>query len=156
MRRPQRLERLPAAVLREPARAVSGAAADSGPPLLDLGRGNPETGPPPHVIEALRSAALEPGVHGYAPIRGLAQTREAIAARYRDVYGVSLDPDTEVALIPGTKTGIVELALALCDEGDTLLLPGPVLPRLSIGPRARRRTHRDCSLCARSSAGRRT
>ena len=134
MRRPQRLERLPEQYFVNLLARVSDAAADSGPALLDLGRGNPETGPPAHVIEALRSAALEPGVHGYAPIRGLAQTREAIAARYRDVYGVSLDPKTEVALIPGTKTGIVELALALCDEGDTLLLPDPYYPDYPSGP----------------------
>jgi len=107
---------------------VAAAAAQEGPPLVDLGRGNPETGPPAHVVEALRAAALDPGVHGYAPIRGLARTKEAIAARYHDVYGVDVDPETEVALIPGTKTGIVELALSLCDEGDTLLLPDPYYP----------------------------
>jgi aminotransferase len=73
-------------------------------------------------------------VHGYAPIRGLPRTKEAIAARYRDVYGVDVDPETEVALIPGTKTGIVELALSLCDEGDTLLLPDPYYPDYPSGP----------------------
>jgi aminotransferase len=113
---------------------VAEAAALAGPPLVDLGRGNPEVGPPPHVIEALRASALDPSVHGYAPIRGFARTKEAIAARYRDVYGVELDPEREVALIPGTKTGIVELALSLCDEGDTLLLPDPYYPDYPSGP----------------------
>jgi aminotransferase len=112
---------------------VAAAAAQEGPPLVDLGRGNPETGPPPHVIEALRRAALDPGVHGYSPIRGLPRTKEAIAARYRDVYGVELDPETEVALVPGTKTAIVELALGLCEEGDTLLLPDPYYPDYASG-----------------------
>ncbi len=69
-----------------------------------------------------------PDVHGYAPIRGLARTREAFAARYRDVYGVELDPEREVALVPGSKTGLVELALSLVDEGETLLLPDPYYP----------------------------
>jgi aminotransferase len=73
-------------------------------------------------------------VHGYAPIRGLPRTKEAIAARYRDVYGVELDPETEVALVPGTKTAIVELALALCNEGDTLLVPDPYYPDYPSGP----------------------
>jgi aminotransferase len=113
---------------------VAAAAAHEGPPLVDLGRGNPETGPPAHVIEALRASALEPDVHGYAPIRGLPRTKEAIAARYRDVYGVELDPETEVALVPGTKTAIVELALSLCDEGDTLLVPDPYYPDYPSGP----------------------
>jgi aminotransferase len=134
MSRPKRLRRLPEQYFVNLLARVSAAAARSGPPLLDLGRGNPETGPPSHVVEALRSAALEPGVHGYAPIRGLQRTREAVAARYRDVYGVELDPDTEIAVIPGTKTAIVELALALCDEGDTLLLPDPYYPDYPSGP----------------------
>jgi aminotransferase len=132
--RPDRLQRLPEQYFVALLGRVAAAAAEGGPPLVDLGRGNPETGPPPHVIEALRASVLEPGVHGYAPIRGLARTKEAIAARYRDVYGVDLDPQTEVALIPGTKTGIVELAQSLCDEGDTLLLPDPYYPDYPSGP----------------------
>ena len=132
--RPARLKRLPQQYFVTLLGRVAAAAAEEGPPLVDLGRGNPETGPPAHVVEALRAAALDPGAHGYSPIRGLPRTREAIAARYRDVYGVELDPETEVALIPGTKTGIVELALSLCDEGDTLLLPDPYYPDYPSGP----------------------
>lgn len=132
--RPARLKRLPPQYFVTLLGRVAAAAAEDGPPLIDLGRGNPETGPPPHVVEALRDAALDPGVHGYSPIRGLPRTKEAIAGRYRDVYGVELDPETEVALIPGTKTGIVELALCLCDEGDTLLLPDPYYPDYPSGP----------------------
>ena len=132
--RPQRLQRLPQQYFVTLLGRVAAEAAREGPPLVDLGRGNPETGPPQHVVEALRAAALDPGVHGYAPIRGLPRTREAIAARYRDVYGVALDPETEVAVIPGTKTGIVELAASLCDEGDTLLLPDPYYPDYPSGP----------------------
>jgi aminotransferase len=132
--RPARLKRLPQQYFVTLLGRVAAAAAEDGPPLIDLGRGNPETGPPPHVVEALREAALDPGVHGYSPIRGLPRTKEAIAGRYRDVYGVELDPETEVALIPGTKTGIVELALSLCDDGDTLLLPDPYYPDYPSGP----------------------
>jgi len=134
MRRPSRLERLPQQYFVSLLARVAAAAAEPGPPLVDLGRGNPETGPPQHVIEALRESVLDANVHGYAPIRGLARTKEAIAARYADVYGVTLDSETEVALLPGTKTGIVELALALCEEGDTLLLPDPYYPDYPSGP----------------------
>jgi aminotransferase len=132
--RPQRLDRLPQQYFVGLLGRVAAAAAADGEPLVDLGRGNPETGPPPHVVEALRDAVLDPGIHGYSPIRGLAQTKDAIAGRYRDVYGVDLDPETEVAVIPGTKTAIVELALSLCDEDDTLLLPDPYYPDYPSGP----------------------
>src|SRR5471032_369647 len=52
--RPERLERLPEQYFVSLLRRVAAAAEQAGPPLLDLGRGNPEVGPPPHVIEALR------------------------------------------------------------------------------------------------------
>jgi aminotransferase len=133
-RRPKRLDRLPQQYFVALLGRVAAAAAKDGPPLVDLGRGNPELGPPPHVAEALAASAARPDVHGYAPIRGLARTKEALAARYRDVYGVDLDPEREIALIPGTKTGIVELALALADEGDTILLPDPYYPDYPSGP----------------------
>jgi aminotransferase len=132
--RPQRLDRLPQQYFVALLGRVSAAAAEEGPLLVDLGRGNPELGPPAHVSEALAASAAQPDVHGYAPIRGLARTKEALAARYRDAYGVALDPEREIALIPGTKTGIVELALALADEGDTILLPDPYYPDYPSGP----------------------
>lgn len=132
--RPARIARLPQQYFVTLLERVSAAAAESGPPLVDLGRGNPEVGPPPHVVEALVEAARRPNVHGYSAIRGLSRTKEAIAGRYRDVYGVELDPEREVALIPGTKTGIVELALVLADEGDAILLPDPYYPDYPSGP----------------------
>jgi aminotransferase len=127
-RRPKRLERLPEQYFVSLLGRIAEAAAQEGPPVLDLGRGNPEVGPPPHVIEALREGALDPAAHGYPPIRGVARTKEAIAARYRDVYGVELDPEREVALVPSAKSVLAELALSLCEEGDTLLLPDPYYP----------------------------
>ena len=132
--RPQRLERLPEQYFVTLLGRVAEAAKRGGPPLVDLGRGNPEVGPPVHVTAALAaSAGGGAEVHGYSPIRGLARTKEAIAGRYRNVYGVDLDPEREVALIPGTKTGIVELALALVEDGGTLLLPDPHYPDYTSG-----------------------
>lgn len=132
--RPHRLDRLPQQYFVALLGRVAAAASEDGPPLVDLGRGNPEVGPPAHVAEALAASAARPDVHGYAPIRGITATKEALAARYRDVYGVTVDPEREIALIPGTKTGIVELALALADEGDTILLPDPYYPDYPSGP----------------------
>ena len=132
--RPKRLERLPQQYFVALLGRVAAEARRAGPPLVDLGRGNPEVGPPPHVVTALARSAGRRDVHGYAPIRGIARTKEALAARYRDVYGVEIDPEREIALIPGTKTGIVELALATADEEETILLPDPHYPDYPSGP----------------------
>jgi L-glutamine---4-(methylsulfanyl)-2-oxobutanoate aminotransferase len=126
--RPARLERLPEQYFTWLLTRVAAARAEPGEPLLDLGRGNPEVGPPPHVVEALAEAARDPRAHGYAPFRGLSRLREAIAARYASEYGVELDPEREVAVVPGTKTAIVELCLALAERGSTVVLPDPGYP----------------------------
>jgi L-glutamine---4-(methylsulfanyl)-2-oxobutanoate aminotransferase len=112
--------------------AAAVAARDApGPRLIDLGRGNPDLPPPAHAIAALRAAALETdtvAVHGYPPFQGHPDLRAAIAERYRADHGVELDPEREVAVVPGTKTGIMLATLAAAGEGDAVLLPDPGYP----------------------------
>jgi L-glutamine---4-(methylsulfanyl)-2-oxobutanoate aminotransferase len=125
---PRRLERLPEQYFTALLARVAAAAARGGEPLIDLGRGNPDVGPPPHVAEALDCAARRPDTHGYAPFAGLPALKEAIAARYRDVYGVDVDPTTEVAVLPGSKTGLMEFAQTCVEDGATIVLPDPGYP----------------------------
>jgi aminotransferase len=111
--------------------AAVAARDEPGPRLIDLGRGNPDLPPPGHAIEALRAAALETqtvAVHGYPPFQGHPDLRAAIAERYLADHGVQLDPDREVAVVPGTKTGIMLATLAAAGEGDGVLLPDPGYP----------------------------
>ena len=125
---PDRIRRLPEQYFTALLARVAAAAADGGEPLVDLGRGNPEIGPPEQVIRALAEAAARPDVHGYAPFAGLPPLKEAITARYRDVYGVELDPAREVAVLPGSKTGLMEFALCAVERGGTIVLPDPGYP----------------------------
>jgi aminotransferase len=126
--RPDRLERLPQQYFTALLARVAAAAAKDGEQLVNFGRGNPEVGPPEHVIEAAQRAAADPLAHGYPEFRGMPELREAVSERYRAVYGVELDPHSEVAVVPGTKTAIVELCLVLAEHGDTVLLPDPGYP----------------------------
>jgi L-glutamine---4-(methylsulfanyl)-2-oxobutanoate aminotransferase len=126
--RPALLDRLPPQYFTALLARVAEASRAEGEPLIDLGRGNPEVGPPPHVIERLAAAARDDRAHGYPPFRGLPELREAIAERYRSEYGVELDPDSEVAVVPGTKTALVELAVVLAERGSSILLPDPGYP----------------------------
>jgi L-glutamine---4-(methylsulfanyl)-2-oxobutanoate aminotransferase len=132
--RPARIERLPQQYFGGLLAWVVEHAALDGEPLVDLGRGNPETGPPAHVVDALTEAAGLDTAHGYAPFRSLPELRAALAERYRSHYGVQLDPDAEVAVVPGTKTAIFELCLALAEEGQTVVLPDPYYPDYPSGP----------------------
>lgn len=128
--RPDRLHRLPEQYFAGLLARVAAAVAEHGDEVVDLGRGNPDVPPPTHVVERLAEVAREPTalVHGYAPFTGLPALKEAIAGRYRDVYGVALDPAREVAVVPGTKTALVELALCAAERGDTIALPDPGYP----------------------------
>ena len=127
--RPARLDRLPEQYFGALLKRVAAAGE-----VVDLGRGNPETGPPQHVIDALAAGANAGTAHGYAPFRGIPGMREAVAQRYRAVYGVELDPVSEVAVVPGTKTAIVELSLVLGERGSTIVLPDPWYPDYPSGP----------------------
>jgi aminotransferase len=126
--RPERLDRLPEQYFTALLARVAAAAALDGEPLVDLGRGNPDLGPPPHVAEALDASARRPDTHGYAPFAGLPELKEAIAARYRDVYGVTVDAEREVAVLPGSKTGLMEFAQTCVERDGTIVLPDPGYP----------------------------
>lgn len=129
--RPARLDRLPAQFFTGILAEVARARARPGPPVVDLGRGNPDLPPPPRVLAAAAAALQEtatPVVHGYPPFDGHRPLREAIAARYLADHGVVLDPDREVAVVPGTKTAITLVALAVAERGDVVLVPDPGYP----------------------------
>jgi L-glutamine---4-(methylsulfanyl)-2-oxobutanoate aminotransferase len=125
--RPNRIERLPEQYFTSLLARVAAVAAEPGEALIDLGRGNPDVPPPEHVVDALVESARTQtsAVHGYAPFAGLPELREAIAERYANVYGVELDPHREVAVVPGTKTALVEVALCVAGPGDAIALPDP-------------------------------
>lgn len=96
--------------------------------IINLGQGNPDLATPPHIVETLREAALDPSNHRYPPFRGLSELREAICGFYLQEYGVTLDPDREVAVLFGGKTGLVEISQCLLNPGDVALVPDPGYP----------------------------
>ncbi|HUQ21546.1 MAG TPA: aminotransferase class I/II-fold pyridoxal phosphate-dependent enzyme [Gaiellaceae bacterium] len=127
---PEQFERLPEQYFTALLARVAAAAASEGERVIDLGRGNPDLPPPPHVAERLAAAAAsrDAAVHGYAPFSGLPELKDAVAHRYRTVYGVDLDPQREVAIVPGIKSTLAEFPLCVVERGSTLLLPDPGYP----------------------------
>src|SRR3954451_22844725 len=133
---PPLLRRLPDQYFTRILAVTAAARAQPGPRFIDLGRGNPDLPPPAHAIAALRDAAAEtatpaprpPPPPASPPFQGEPSLRAAIAARYAADHGVTLDPEREVAVIPGTKTGIMLAAVAAASRGDTVLLPDPGYP----------------------------
>ena len=123
----KRLQQLPPQFFATLASKVAQAVAQ-GRDIINLGQGNPDQPTPPHIIEALQQAATDPQTHKYSPFRGVPELRQAAADFYKREYGVDIDPDTEIAILGGTKIGLVELPLAILNPGDYMLLPDPGYP----------------------------
>src|SRR5690606_21011213 len=123
----KRLQQLPEQFFSSLAAQTAKAMAE-GRDVINLGQGNPDQPTPPHIVEAMQKAVADPKNHKYSPFRGVMEMRQAAADFYQREYGVEIDPDLEVALLAGTKIGLVELPLAFLDPGESLLLPDPGYP----------------------------
>jgi LL-diaminopimelate aminotransferase len=128
----QRLEKLPPYLFVEISRKIAEKRAQ-GVRVISFAIGDPDIPTPPHIIEALREAALDPSNHRYPETEGLPELRRAIAAWYRRRFGVDLNPEEEVLPLIGSKEGIGHVALCLIDPGDVALVPDPAYPVYAMG-----------------------
>jgi alanine-synthesizing transaminase len=127
-----RMKRLPPYVIAE-VNGMRAAARAEGRDIIDLGMGNPDLPPPPHVIEKLCEVAQKPSAHGYSASRGIPGVRKAQANYYARRFNVELDPETEVVMTLGSKEGLASLATAITAPGDVVLAPNPSYPIHTFG-----------------------
>jgi LL-diaminopimelate aminotransferase len=100
----------------------------SGTDVIDLGVGDPDLPTPPHIVEALCTAAHDPRNHHYPSYAGKEAFRSAVAGWYRKRFGVTLDPGREVLALMGSKDGIAHIPEAFINPGDYVLAPSPGYP----------------------------
>ena len=91
---------------------------------VNLGQGFPDTDGPAEVIEQAVHA-LRTGHNQYAPGRGVAPLRQAIADHQRARYGIELDPEREVLVTTGATEAIAAALLGLVDPGDEVVALEP-------------------------------
>lgn len=98
--------------------------------VIDLGVGNPDMRPSPGVVDALKAALDDKAKpnHRYPSFAGLPEFRRSIANWYMARFGVSLDPETEVLPLIGSKEGIAKFFFAHLNPGDPILLTTPCYP----------------------------
>ena len=99
--------------------------------VINLGIGSPDQMPAMNAIEALTISAKNPANHGYQNYKGITQLRKAIADFYSKKYGVSLNQETEILPLMGSKEGIMHIMMAFVNEGDEVLIPDPGYPTYS-------------------------
>jgi aspartate/methionine/tyrosine aminotransferase len=100
----------------------------AGRPVINLGIGSPDLPPAPEVTAALQEALAHPKAHQYQSYQGIPELREAIAGFYKNHYKVSLNPQTEVLPLMGSKEGIMHISMAFLNPGDEVLIPNPGYP----------------------------
>jgi LL-diaminopimelate aminotransferase len=96
--------------------------------VINLGIGSPDLPPHPDVIRVLQEESAKPNVHAYQSYKGSPILRNAVAAWYKQWYGVELNPDTEILPLIGSKEGIMHICMTYLDEGDGALVPNPGYP----------------------------
>ena len=94
--------------------------------IYNLSVGTPDFAPAPHIVRALAGAAADPENWKYS-LRDLPELLEAVCAYYKRRFGVEITP-AQVASCNGSQEGCGHIGMALCDEGDTVLLPNPCYP----------------------------
>jgi len=99
--------------------------------VINLGIGSPDLAPSSETIQALSDTALQPGSHGYQSYKGIPELRKAIAGFYNSTYHVTLNPETDLLPLMGSKEGIMHIAMAFVNEGDEVLIPNPGYPTYS-------------------------
>jgi LL-diaminopimelate aminotransferase len=128
-----RLDRLPPYLFAELERKIREKRA-AGVDVISLGIGDPDTPTPQPVVDALASAASDPGTHQYPSNRGRPELREAYARFYERRFGVTLDPETEIIPAIGAKECVFNLNLAFLDPDSVALAADPGYPVYTGGP----------------------
>ena len=123
----ERLKNLPPYLFVEIDKAKRNARQE-GRDLIDLGIGDPDLPTPGHIIEKLCEASKDPKNHKYALDQGMPELRKAIADWYKKRFHVSLNPETEILPLIGSKEGIAHMPLAFVNSGEYVLTPNPSYP----------------------------
>lgn len=96
--------------------------------IINLGIGSPDLPPHPEVIKTLHEEALKPNQHAYQSYKGSPVLRGAVADWYKKWYNVTLDPNTEILPLIGSKEGIMHICMTYINDGDLVLIPNPGYP----------------------------
>src|SRR6187401_439624 len=127
-----RIRRLPPYVF-EKVNQAKAAARNAGADIIDMGMGNPDLPTPPHVLEKLKETLGKPRTDRYSASRGIPGLRKAQSGYYERRFGVKLNPDTQVVATLGSKEGFANMAQAITEPGDVILVPNPSYPIHAFG-----------------------
>lgn len=109
-----------------PTLAVTARAAKlkaEGKDIIGLGAGEPDFDTPQHIKDAAKKA-IDSGFTKYTPVAGIPGLKKAIVAKFKNENGFDYT-EKEVIVGVGGKQCIFNLALAVLNPGDEVIVPAP-------------------------------
>jgi aspartate aminotransferase len=91
--------------------------------VIGFGAGEPDFDTPAHIKDAAKDA-LDKGITKYAPVPGTDSLRDAIAEKLNVENGLRYSRDN-IIVSCGAKHSLYNIAQALFDEGDEVIIPAP-------------------------------
>jgi methionine transaminase len=101
---------------------MSKLAADVG--AINLSQGFPDFDCDPALVDAIARHMRE-GRNQYAPMQGVPVLRQAIAAKFIEIYGATYDPETEVTVTSGGTEALFDAVAAVVHPGDEVIVFEP-------------------------------
>ncbi len=128
----QRIQQLPPYVF-EVVNKLKLQSRLQGMDIIDFGMGNPDLPTPSHIVDKLVETVRNPKTHRYSASRGILGLRQAQARYYERRFGVKLNHETEIIATIGSKEGFANMAQAMVEDNDVILVPNPTYPIHAFG-----------------------
>jgi len=109
-----------------PTLAVTARAAKlkaEGKDIIGLGAGEPDFDTPQHIKDAA-IAAINSGFTKYTPVGGIPSLKQAVITKFKRDNGLDYSPK-QVLVSCGGKQSFFNLALAVINSGDEVIIPAP-------------------------------
>ncbi len=91
--------------------------------IIDLSLGQPDHAPPAYALQAAREA-LDGPWHGYTPVNGYLDVREAISRKFSRDNGLDYTPE-QIVISTGAKQSLINVILSMVGPGDEVIIPAP-------------------------------
>ena len=114
------------AVKPSPTLAITARAAElraAGQDVIGLGAGEPDFDTPAHIKEAAKRA-IDAGHTKYTPVDGTPSLKRAVIDKFRRDNDLEFTPE-QILVSSGGKQSFFNLAQALLDPGDEVIIPAP-------------------------------
>jgi aminotransferase len=91
---------------------------------INLAQGFPDF-PAPDIIKQAAARAIANDINQYAITWGSRRLRDALARKYGEWYGMTVDPETEITVTCGSTEAMVASLMALLEPGDEVIVFDP-------------------------------